>query len=94
MKKIKAYLESNTTDRIPLIKLIRATTGMGLKESKDFVDAHLRSMYHMTPVFLSEAQFGRLMAHLMMIPVGECRVAQVRRVEIIDCSGHDFSDLG
>jgi hypothetical protein len=93
MKKIKAYLESNTTDRIPLIKLIRATTGMGLRESKLLVDEHLRSMYHMTPVLLSEAQFGRLMSHLM-IPAGECRVAQVRRVEIIDASGHDFSHLG
>lgn len=38
MRKIKIKLRSNCTSKLAFVKLIKDTTGLGLKESKDIVD--------------------------------------------------------
>lgn len=61
--KIKFTLAINDDHKIAAIKSIRTATGLGLKESKDIVDAcSTWSNQHPKPVVMSDAQFGRLVA--------------------------------
>jgi hypothetical protein len=61
--KIKFILSVHSVNKVGAIKAIRTATGLGLKESKDIVDACGNwGNTHPKPVVMSDSQFGRLVA--------------------------------
>ena len=95
MSKIKCLVESIgsvNTNRVGIIKMIRKMTGMGLSESKQWVDAMVPTgPYLMRQHFiLTEAQFGRLAAFILT--QSEPPV-YIKEVEEIDYTGADFTHL-
>jgi hypothetical protein len=89
-KKVKVILEVlNAAEKIRLIKLIRTISGMGLKESKDFVDAHLSYRGAVVEMLLNFTQMGMVCAEQM----GVCDAPfYLREVQIVPGAQHDFSN--
>jgi hypothetical protein len=88
-KKVKVVLEVlDASEKIKLIKLIRTVSGMGLKESKDFVDANLGHRNATVEMLLNFTQMGVLCAEQM----GVCDAPfYLREVQIVPGARHDFS---
>lgn len=65
MKKVRLTLVNNGfgSNKVPMIKLIRSATGLGLKEAKDFCDPIYES-HARRKIVLNMEQFGVLMFHL------------------------------
>jgi hypothetical protein len=95
MNKIKCLVEgigSINNNRVTVIKMIRTVTGMGLQDSKHWVDRMVPTgPYQFNQRFLlTEAQFGRLAAFLLGM---EVPIAYIKEVEVVRDVGVDFTHL-
>jgi hypothetical protein len=89
-KKVKVVLEVlDSSDKIRLIKIIRSVSGMGLKESKDFVDANLAYRGATVEMLLNFTQMGLVCAEQMGVADAPF---YLRDVQIVPGCAHDFSN--
>jgi hypothetical protein len=77
------------TNKVSAIKVIRVATNLGLKESKDIVDA-LGNRYEGQLFIMTDAQFGRLIASHNAYPDG-LDIRDVKEIQSIDTQ--DFTNL-
>lgn len=81
---MKNYVVSFDVDfgKIGMIKLIRDLTGMGLKESKDFVEARIENFEFPATmeVILTERQFGKFLILHTMNPRGAYNLIKIEEV--------------
>jgi len=56
MRKLKIKLRSNCTSKLAFVKLIKDTTGLGLKESKDIADRACVNKYPTTEIEFPSAE--------------------------------------
>lgn len=81
-------LLNGTRQKVPAIKLIRNSTGLGLKDAKHFVEEHQEQFVTM---LLSAAQFGRFISlhkYGQLCEVSTAiRVTDVMEIEVVDRIG-------
>ena len=70
--RIKFTLRVVTDNKTAAIKALRTASGLGLKESKDIIDACVSDfnpgLVYPKQVIMTEAQFGRLVAESIKLP--------------------------
>jgi len=90
--KIKFRFITQGRDKVCAIKQFRAASGLGLKEAKDAIDANWESGAASVEVIFNQAQFGRLMAEILINTNSEisiCGSPQLYSMPVVA----DFSHL-